>query len=402
MTTTTTGEHAIPRGFRAAATAAGIKKSGKPDLALIVADSEATCAGVFTRNQVVAAPVELCRPLAASGRCRAILVNSGNANACTGAPGLAAARESAELVGAALDIAEERVAVCSTGVIGVPLPLAPFRSHVPQLAAALSAERFADVAKAMMTTDAFPKLASRTVRLGAMDCRILALAKGAGMIHPDMATMLCFVLTDAGLDAALADRLLRRAVEASFNRITVDRDTSTNDTVLLLANGAAGAAPLTADAAEVEPFAAALDDLLLELAKMIAKDGEGATKLVRIDVEGARNDDDALKVARSVATSQLVKTALFGQDANWGRIIAAAGYAGAELDQSRVAIRFNEVPMVANGLGLGADQEALATAVMQLPEFTITLSLGLGTGNAYYYTADLGYEYVRINADYRT
>lgn len=400
--TTTPQQLDIPRGFRAAATSAGIKKSGKPDLALIASETVATCAGVFTRNKVAAAPVLLCRPLVATGQCQAVLVNSGNANACTGEAGLVAARQCAELAGAALGVADDLIAVSSTGVIGVPLPLEPFRQHVPQLAASLSPGGFDAVARAIMTTDAFPKVASRTVQLGGSDCRILALAKGAGMIHPDMATMLCFVLTDAALETGLADSLLRQAVDASFNRITVDRDTSTNDTVLLLANGAAGAPPLVAGSTAAAGFAAALDELLLDLAKMIARDGEGATKLVRIEVEGACSDADALRAARSVATSQLVKTALFGQDANWGRIIAAAGYSGAELDPDRVGICFNDVPMVQNGLGLGAAQEAQATAVMQQPEFTITVSLGLGTGRAYYYTSDLGYDYVRINADYRT
>ena len=391
-----------PRGFTAAAGASGIKKSGKPDLALLVSTVPATAAGVFTTNKVVAPPVRLTAERLRGGRCQAILVNSGNANACTGAAGMAAAERCSALTAEALGIDEHLLAIASTGVIGVPLPLAPFETHVPRLAAARDAAGFAAAAEAMRTTDAFAKLSGRTCELAGTSCRLLGLAKGAGMIHPNMATMLAFVLTDAAISKELADLALRRAVEGSFNRITVDRDTSTNDMALLLANGAAGGAELGPDHPAAEVFVASLTEVLLDLAKMIVRDGEGATKLVRIQVEGARSDADALLVARSIATSQLVKTAFFGEDANWGRIIAAAGYAGAELDPDRVGIRFDEVAMVENGLGLGAEQEARATVVMQQAEFTVSVNLGLGAGTAFYLTSDLGYEYVRINADYRT
>jgi glutamate N-acetyltransferase/amino-acid N-acetyltransferase len=392
----------LPAGFRYAARVAGIKKSGKPDLAMIVADQPAVCAGTFTTNRVVAAPVILTRERIRSGLCQAILVNSGNANACTGEAGLADARRCAALVAGALGIDEQLVSVCSTGVIGVPLPMGRFEEQIPVLAAELASEGVDAVAAAIMTTDAFPKVAVRRVASGGRECRIVGLAKGAGMIHPDMATMLAFVLTDAALDAPLADTLLRRAVERTFNRITVDRDTSTNDTVLLLASGAAGALSLAADSPVGAAFAGALEEVLQELAKMIVRDGEGATKLVRIQVEGAASEADALAVARSVATSALVKTAFFGADANWGRIIAAAGYAGVEIDPDRVRIRFDDVPMVEGGLGLGAEQEVKATVVLKQGEFTVTLDLGLGSGSAWYYTSDLNYEYVRINADYRS
>ena len=392
----------LPAGFRYAARAAGIKKSGKPDLAVIVADQPAVCAGTFTTNRVVAAPVILTRERIRSGLCQAILVNSGNANACTGEQGLADARRCAALAAAALGIHEQLVSVCSTGVIGVPLPMGRFEEHIPALAAELDGEGLDAVARAIMTTDAFPKVAVRRVAAGGRECRIVGLAKGAGMIHPNMATMLAFVLSDAVLDAATAGTLLGRAVERTFNRITVDRDTSTNDTVLLLASGAAGTPPLVADSPAGETFAGALEEVLQELAKMIVRDGEGATKLVRIQVEGAASEADALTVARSVATSALVKTAFFGADANWGRIIAAAGYAGVEIDPDRVRIRFDDVPMVEDGLGLGAEQEVKATAVLKQSEFTVSVDLGLGSGSAWYYTSDLNYEYVRINADYRS
>ncbi len=392
----------LPSGFRYAACAAGIKKSGKPDLAMIVADQPAVCAGTFTTNRVIAAPVVLTRERIRSGKCQAILINSGNANACTGEQGLADARRCSALAAGVLAIDPELVAVCSTGVIGVPLPMARFEEHLPMLARQLSGDRAEAVAEAMRTTDAFPKMVSRQVMIDGRLCRLAGLAKGAGMIHPDMATMLAFVMTDATLDAGLADTLLRKAVSRTFNRITVDRDTSTNDTVLLLASGAAGSAALVPESPEARLFASALEEVLLELAKMIVRDGEGSTKLVRIQVDGAPCEADALTVARSIATSSLVKTAFFGADANWGRIIAAAGYAGVDIDQNRVRILFDDVPMVERGLGLGAGQEATATAVLKQAEFTVTVDLGLGTGSAWYYTADLGYEYVRINADYRS
>jgi glutamate N-acetyltransferase/amino-acid N-acetyltransferase len=392
----------LPLGFTYAALSAGIKKSGKPDLAVILADRPVACAGTFTTNRVVAAPVVVTRDRLRSGVCQAILVNSGNANACTGAQGLADARRCAAMAAASLGIAENLVVVCSTGVIGVPLPIERFAEHIPALVAGRSVDGAEAVAQAMMTTDAFPKVAARRLPLGDRECRLVGLAKGAGMIHPDMATMLAFVMTDAALDSDLADDLLRTAVSRTFNRITVDRDTSTNDTVLLLASGAAGTPALAADGTERQLFAAALEEVLQELAKMIVRDGEGATKLVRVQVDGAPSESDALTVARSIATSALVKTAFFGADANWGRIIAAAGYAGVPLDPERISIRFDEVAMVRGGLGLGPEQEALATGVLRQPEFTVTVVLGLGSGNAWYYTADLGYEYVRINADYRS
>jgi len=392
----------LPRGFRAASCSAGIKKSGKPDLTLICADRPVRCAGVFTTNKVVAAPVVVSAPRVRSGLCQAVLVNSGNANACTGEPGMQNALRCGELVATALGIDPQLVAISSTGVIGKPLPMACFEKHVPQLAANLGSAGVDDVAAAIMTTDAFPKICSRIIEVDGRKISLLGLAKGAGMIHPDMATMLAFVFTDALVAEGLLEASLKRAVEGSFNRITVDRDTSTNDMVLLMASGVAANREIAFGSPAAESFDQALGEVLLELAKMIVRDGEGATKLVRIQIVGATNDADALLVARSIATSALVKTAFFGADANWGRIIAAAGYAGAEVDPDRVGIVFDEVPMVAGGLGLGSEQEALASVILQKPEFTVTVELGLGQGSAFYYTSDLGYNYVRINADYRT
>jgi glutamate N-acetyltransferase/amino-acid N-acetyltransferase len=266
----------------------------------------------------------------------------------------------------------------------------------------LSHDQFDGVAKAMMTTDAFPKMCGRTINIDGQEVRLLGLAKGAGMIHPDMATMLAFVVTDAVLADGLLDAALRQSVNASFNRITVDRDTSTNDMVLLLASGDAENQEISEGSAALGQFCAALNEIMLELAKMIVRDGEGSTKLVRIQINEAANDADALAAARSVATSQLVKTAFFGEDANWGRIIAAVGYSGADVDPDKVNISFDDVAMVSNGLGLDSAQEARASEVLKKPEFTVTVELGLGEGSAYYYTSDLTYDYIKINADYRT
>lgn len=393
---------AVPKGFRAAACSSGIKKSGKLDMALIVADQPVDCAGVFTTNKVVAAPVRLTESRVRQGLCQAILVNSGNANACTGEKGLQDAKYCGDLVAEALDVAPEFVAVASTGVIGVPLPVYCFDEHVATLCRMLGNDQFDGAARAMMTTDAFPKISSRKLNLAGAEVNILGLAKGAGMIHPDMATMLAFVMTDASLADGLLEEALKNAVDASFNRITVDRDTSTNDMAMLLASGAAGHATITAGSDEMEQFSRALGEVTLDLAKMIVRDGEGATKLVRIQVEGALSDTDALVAARSIATSSLVKTAFFGEDANWGRIIAAAGYAGVEMDPDQASIRFDQVTLVEKGLALGPEQEALASEVLKQPEFTVTVSLGAGDGSAYYYTSDLSYDYVKINAAYRS
>lgn len=392
----------VPKGFKTAAYSSGIKKSGKLDLALICADKPVECAGVFTTNKVVAAPVRITESRMRQGLCQAILVNSGNANACTGNQGLQDARRCGDLVAKTLDIAPELVAVSSTGVIGVPLPMHCFEEHVPSLCRMLSHDQFDGVAKAMMTTDAFPKMCGRTINIDGQEVRLLGLAKGAGMIHPDMATMLAFVVTDAVLADGLLDEALRQSVNASFNRITVDRDTSTNDMALLLASGDAENPEISEGSAALGQFCGALNEIMLELAKMIARDGEGATKLVRIQINGAANDADALLAARSVATSQLVKTAFFGEDANWGRIIAAVGYSGADVDPDKVNISFDDVAMVSNGLGLDSAQEARASEVLKKPEFTVTVDLALGEGSAYYYTSDLTYDYVKINADYRT
>ncbi len=392
----------IPVGYRFAGIASGIKKSGKLDMALICADDPAACAGVFTTNKVAAAPVLVSRPRVAGGRCQAVLINSGNANACTGQAGQKISQASGQLLADALGLDTAEVIVASTGVIGVQLPLEPFTTGVPQLVAKLSSDQVSAVAEAIMTTDAFSKVASARGEVQGQGYKILGIAKGAGMIHPNMATMLGFVLTDAALSPQLLDSLLRQAVEKSFNSITVDGDTSTNDMVLLMANGASGGAEIVAGSAEAEEFAALLERVLLDLAKMIVRDGEGASKLVQIRVCGAADEQSARTAARSVATSSLVKTAFFGEDANWGRIIAAVGYSGIELDQEQIDISFNQVPVTRGGLATGPEREAEATEVLKLDEFTVHIDLHQGAAEASYYTSDLGYEYIKINADYRT
>jgi len=390
------------KGFSYASCAAGIKKSGKPDLALIVSETPAACAGVFTTNKVVAAPVVVSRPVAAAGRCQAVLVNSGNANACTGEQGLADARRCAELTAAALEISPELVVVSSTGVIGVPLPLARFEAAVPGLPGRLSADEAQGVAEAIMTTDSFSKVSLQRVFGADGNYGILGVAKGAGMIHPDMATMLAFVMSDAAVEPGFLQQALKRCVDKSFNAITVDGDTSTNDMVLVMANGAAGGTQITAEAPAAPEFEQALAAVLIDLAKMIVRDGEGATKLVEVCVRGARDAAQARLAAKAVATSSLVKTAFFGEDANWGRIIAAVGYSGADIDPQRTTLSFEDVAVFRHGMTTGSEAETLASAILKRPEFKVVIDLDLGEGESVYYTSDLTYDYVRINADYRT
>ena len=395
-------EQLAVKGFRFAGCASGIKKSGKLDLALIYSDRPATCAGVFTRNKVVAAPVLVTRPIISDGCCQAILVNSGNANACTGEAGLADARRCVELTAQALEIGPGLVAVSSTGVIGVPLPMSLFEEAVPGLPDRLDPSGAGQVAEAIMTTDSFSKTSVREVDLSGKKVRVLGIAKGAGMIHPDMATMLAFVVTDADVEQTFLQHTLKRCVDRSFNSITVDGDTSTNDMVLVLANGTAGAEQINDDAPCASQFEAALQDVLLDLAKMIVRDGEGATKLVEICVRGARNDQEARTAARAVATSSLVKTAFFGEDANWGRIIAAIGYSGAEVQEELATLSFEDAVVYRHGLTTGPEAEERASEILKQPEFKVVVDLGLGNGEASYFTSDLSYDYVRINADYRT
>jgi len=391
------------KGFSAAAIKAGIRYADRLDLGLISSQMPAVTAGTFTANKVKAAPILLDMERLRSGWAQAILVNSGNANACTGKDGMDVALATSAMAAQELGIAESLVQVASTGVIGQPLQTEPFARAMPALVAKLSADGFDELARAMMTTDTMPKIATATVLLDGVEVSLLGVAKGSGMIMPDMATMLCFVVTDAQIVFPVLDRLVKSGVDQSFNRITVDGDTSTNDMVLVMANGAAGNIRVDEDNPQAAAlFGAALQGVFKELALKIVADGEGATKLVTIRVTGARDEQEALNAARTIANSALVKTAFFGEDANWGRIIAALGRSACNFAQERVSISFDAVLLVANGLALGSEREAAATEVLQQKQFTVTVDLNEGNAEAEVYTCDFSYDYVKINADYRS
>jgi glutamate N-acetyltransferase / amino-acid N-acetyltransferase len=392
----------IVRGFRFAGISAGIKKSGARDLALVVADRPVPTAGVFTRNLVRAAPVEISEARLRGGKAQALLANSGNANACTGKEGHAAAIASSRAVARALGIGEDHVLPSSTGVIGVVLPGEKLVSAAPALVADLSDDGAARFAEAIMTTDRFRKSSTATFRATKGQSTLLGIAKGAGMIHPDMATTLGFLVTDASATSAYLRRALRKAVNETLNRISVDGDTSTNDSFYLMASGASGGATLRGGDAASARFEQALADVLEELGRAMVSDGEGAEHAVRIEVL-ADSEKNALEVARTIARSLLVKTALHGCDPNWGRIIAAAGRAGVKFDPGRAEMSIGGVRVFRRGLPtFDAETERRASAVMREPRYTITLSLGTGKAKAHVLTSDLGHEYVRINADYRS
>jgi glutamate N-acetyltransferase/amino-acid N-acetyltransferase len=389
----------IIRGFQYAAAAAGIRKKDRLDLGLIYAEKPAAAAGVFTTGRVKAAPVLLDMERLAGGRVQAILVNSGVANACTGAGGMAAAQACSAMVAAALNIDENLVQLASTGVIGEQLPVEKIAAVMGDLVDRLAPAAAGDVARAIMTTDTVPKTAERSCSIGSREVKLFGMAKGAGMIMPNMATMLSFVMTDADIGAAVLQHHLVEAVNRSFNRITIDGDTSTNDTVLALAGCSAGN-PALISLAEPgnDAFGAALKDLLRDL----ALDGEGATKLVTVRVINAASSADAEQAARTIANSPLVKTAFFGEDANWGRIIAALGRSGAAFAPDRVDITFDDVRLVRNGMALGPAVETAATAVLKKDRFTVTVDFFNDTATTEIYTTDLSLDYIKINADYRS
>ena len=387
-------------GFVAGAVAAGLKKDGNKDLGMIFSKVSTCAAGVFTTNRVQAAPVLIDKERIKSGRCQAIIANSGSANACTGKQGVEDAEAVARAAAAALGIPEELVLVASTGVIGQPLNVSAIEAAMPRLAGQLSPTGFPDLARAIMTTDTFPKTVLKQGSIGDKTFTVVAVAKGAGMILPDMATMLCFVCTDIGAGPGLLGCALKDAVSRSFNTITVDGETSTNDTVLLLANGLSGLC--LKEAASAAAFQKILNEALFTLALQIVRDGEGATKLVSIHVKGAPNEDDARRVAYTVANSNLVKTALFGEDANWGRIMAAIGRSGVPINPEATDINFGDVCVVKDGQGCGQQAEGAATRVLKTDRFTITIDLKLGSKAATIHTCDLSTDYVRINAEYRS
>jgi len=391
------------KGFSAAAIKAGIRYADRLDLGLIYSQVPAVTAGTFTTNKVKAAPLVLDMERLRSGLAQAVLINSGNANACTGTLGREVALTTSGLAAAALGIDDSLVQVASTGVIGQQLNTDPFARAMPALVAQLSADGFDQLAQAMMTTDLVPKVATATVLIDGVEVSVLGVAKGSGMIMPDMATMLCFVVTDARIVFPVLNQLVKTGVDETFNRITVDGDTSTNDMVLVMANGAAGNGWIDENNPEaVELFGAALQGVFKELALKIVADGEGATKMVTIRVRGARDNQEAMSAAQTIANSALVKTAFFGEDANWGRIIAALGRSECNFDPERVAISFDGVLLVENGLALGPEQEAAATAVLKQRQFTVTVELNEGSAETEVYTCDFSFDYVKINADYRS
>lgn len=388
-------------GFRAAGAMAGVRRTGGLDVALLVADSPCAAAGVFTRNKVVAAPVVLSREAVADGMLQAIAVNAGNANACTGAQGMTDARAMQAATAEALGIAPGLVGVASTGVIGASFPLGLVEAGISDAAVELSADGADAAAEAIMTTDTFAKQAAFSVTVDGVTFTAGGMAKGSGMIRPDMATMLAFLTTDAPLNAEACRVVLRGAVRATFERVTVDGDTSTNDSVYLLASGAAGGGPIGSDDPRLAPVAAAIEAVAAELARMIARDGEGATTLVTVTVRGAVTDEDARLAAFAISESPLVKTAVFGRDPNWGRVAMAAGKSGAALDQDRLEIRLADVLACRDGAAVEFE-EAAVSAAMDTAEVGIDVDLHLGDGEATVWTCDLSYDYVRINAEYRT
>jgi glutamate N-acetyltransferase / amino-acid N-acetyltransferase len=403
---TTTGGVATAKGFRAAGISAGIKATKKLDLALVVSETPATAAAMFTQNLVQAAPVLVCKESLqrSGGVVRAIVVNSGCANACTGDVGMADANTMAEETARLVGCPVEQVLVASTGVIGVNLPMDKLRSGIPLAFAALSDSEGPQAAQAIMTTDPFPKESCTTIMVGGKSVTIGGMAKGSGMIGPDMAsglphaTMLAFVTTDAAVRQPLLSRALAEVVDETFNAITVDGDTSTNDTVILLANGASGA---TIGDTEYAPFVKALRAVCLELALGIVRGGEGATKLVTVNVTGAASSNDARRSAKAIATSLLVKTAIHGGDPNWGRLIAVAGRAGVAFNPGRAKVTIGPVVLFENGRPYD-ERASEAAEYLTRKEVAISIDLGAGSAMSTVYTCDLSAEYVRINAEYRT
>jgi glutamate N-acetyltransferase/amino-acid N-acetyltransferase len=390
-------------GVRLATAEAGIRYKGRTDV-LYVALSEGTqVAGVFTRSRCPSAPVDWCRANLSGGAARALVVNSGNANAFTGLKGRESVALTADIAAQAAGCRPEEVFLASTGVIGEPLDATKFRGILQDCAGRAWNDGWLDAARAIMTTDTFPKIATRRLRLGETEVTINGMAKGAGMIAPDMATMLSFVFTDAAIAAPVLQDLLTKGTEKSFNCVTVDGDTSTSDTLLLFATGKAGGTPIESlDNPALQPFREALEDLLVELAQLVARDGEGARKFVTVEVSGAESDRSAHRIAMSIANSPLVKTAIAGEDANWGRVVMAVGKAGEPADRDRLAISFGNVRVAVDGARDPDYSEEAASDVMRQADITVKVDLGLGDGTARVWTCDLTKAYVEINGDYRS
>ena len=395
------GSVTSPQGFRAGAIHAGIRSDTPEDVldvTVLATDGETTGGAVFTRNRITAAPVIVSRDNISKASPRAIVVNSGNANAAVGEQGIADARETADIVSAKLGLRAEEVLVCSTGVIGIPMPMDVMRRGIEAIE--LDAEAGHEFALAIMTTDLQSKESAVSVEIDGRTVTVAGAAKGSGMIHPDMATMLAFVTTDAAIEQDCLRRIVGRAADRSFNMISVDGDTSTNDTFIVIANGQSGHAPISSGENEAI-IEEAITHVAMELAKAIVRDGEGATKLIEINVTGALSNDDARQAARVISTSPLVKTAVFGNDPNWGRVMMALGRSGIEVEESRVTLHFNDICVLQNGRAMAFSREE-AVERMKQPEVHFDVSLGLGGGAATAWTCDFSYEYVRINGEYTT
>jgi glutamate N-acetyltransferase / amino-acid N-acetyltransferase len=398
-------ESALPRGYRFAATACGLKKTGALDLALLSSDVPASAAAVFTQNLVVAAPVVLSKKhlKASRGRMRALIVNSGNANCATGPAGYAVSLRTVQETASRLTCRPDEVFICSTGVIGVPLPVEKIVRALPGITRNRrpSARSFAEFSLAICTTDTRPKTETSSFKMAGKRINLIGCAKGAGMIHPNMATTLAFVATDANVSPALLQRTLRGVASRTFNSITVDGDTSTNDTLLVLANGAAGAPEIKNGSAAHRAFTRALEEVCESLALQIVADGEGAQRVIEIEVRGAKNEADARRIAQTIATSPLVKTAFAGGDPNWGRIYAAAGRSGVKFDPARVDIQMAGIPVLRRGQPLDFNERAASNRLLE-KNVHIVIDLHAGRGTSRYWTCDFTAEYVRINASYRT
>ena len=391
----------FPQGFKAAGVKAGIKKSGNLDLALIYTEKEAAVAGTFTKNQVAAAPVYVSKEVVKGGKAHAICANAACANACTGEQGLADARAMAKEAADAVGCAASEVIVASTGVIGVQLPMDKVKKGVKAAAAELSENGSVNAGNAIITTDTYSKACATEVEIGGKKVRFGAIAKGSGMIQPDMATMLCFITTDAAIDQPLLQAALSEVVEVTFNMISIDGDMSTNDMAIVLANGAAGNATITKKDKDYEIFRNTLKELCTGLSQRIAADGEGATKFLTIHVTGAKTFESAKQVGMSVAKSPLVKTAFFGEDPNWGRVICAVGYSGVPMEPEKTVVKFGGIAVYDKGVGAKFDEAALRK-VMAEHDVVIDVELGLGNADATVWSCDFSYEYVKINGEYHT
>jgi glutamate N-acetyltransferase/amino-acid N-acetyltransferase len=390
-----------PQGFQAAGVKAGIKKSGNLDVAVIYTEQEAAVAGTFTQNAVASAPVRASKKVVATGLAHAITANAGCANACTGEQGEKDAAAMQDITATALGCKADDVVVASTGVIGVNLPMDKMETGIKQAVKELSTEGSENAGKAIITTDTYSKSCATEITLGGKEVRFGAIAKGSGMIQPNMATMLCFITTDAAIDSKLLQKALSEIVEVSFNMISIDGDMSTNDMVIVLANGAAGNAKITEENEDYKLFKSTLQNICQELSKKIAADGEGATKFLTISVTGARNFAEAKTIGMSVAKSPLVKTAFFGEDPNWGRVICAVGYAGVPMDPNKTVVKFGDIPVYANGVGADYD-EAELRKVMEAHDIVIGIDMGEGDAKADIWSCDFSYEYVKINGEYHT